>query len=125
MDFARASQHQMIESVYKGMKVVDVAGEKVGTVEYVGMGDPGDVTTEGNRPQEGILGGLVDAVTGGQPEPDVAGPMRDQLIRDGFIKIDGPGLFHTNRYVRSDHIASVKDDTVTLSVRKDELAKER
>jgi uncharacterized protein YrrD len=51
--------------------------------------------------------------------------MRDQLIRDGFVKIDGPGLFHTNRYVRSDHIASVKDDTVTLSVRKDELSQER
>ncbi len=124
MDVGQWSRHPLIASVDKGMAVLDAAGQKVGTVEYVGMGDPSADTTRGNRPQVDLLGQFAEAMTGGQPEPDVPGPLRDQLLRYGFVKVDGPGLFHSNRYVRSDHIASVADQTVTLNVRKDELPKE-
>lgn len=124
MDVGQWSRHPLIGLIEKGMTVLDAAGEPVGTVEDVGMGDPSADTTQGNRPQVGMIGAIAEGVTGRQPEPDVPGPMRDQLLRYGFVKIDGPGLFHTNRYVRSDRIASVTGDTVTLTVRKDDLPKE-
>jgi hypothetical protein len=63
-------------------------------------------------------------VFGDEREPDVPGPLRAQLLRYGFVKVDGPGLTDTDRYVRSDRIASVSGDTVTLSVSKDRLAEE-
>jgi hypothetical protein len=52
--------------------------------------------------------------------------MRARLLRTGYIKIDSPGfLIETDRYVPSDQIASVTDDTVRLRVTKDTLVKER
>ena len=125
MDLGQWSRHPLIGSINDGMAVLDADGQKVGTVEYVGMGDPSADTTRGNMPQMGIFEAFADSVSDRQPEPDVPAPLRDQLLRYGFVKVDGPGLFHTNRYVRSDHIASVTDNTVTLTVRKDDLPKER
>ena len=115
----------LIELVRDGMTVVDVAGEEVGEVEYVQMGDPQAATTEGNEQGEpGLLGNVANAVFGDEREPDVPGPLRAQLLRYGFVKVDGPGLTDTDRYVRSDRIASVSGDTVTLSVSKDRLVTE-
>ena len=125
MDLGQWSRHPLIGTITEGMTVLDADGQQVGTVEYVGMGDPSADTTRGNMPQVGMLEAVADSLTGGQPEPDVAAPLRDQLLRYGFVKVDGPGLFHTNRYVRSDHIASVTGNTVTLTVRKDDLPRER
>jgi hypothetical protein len=116
---------RLIEHVYDGMKVVDAAGEKVGEVEYVQMGDPEAATTQGNEPADGgFLGDVARAVGGDEREPDVPEPKRSQLLRMGFIKVDGPGLLETDRYVRADRIARVADDTVTLTVTKERLPEE-
>ena len=115
-----------IERVREGMVVADAAGERLGTVEYVKMGDPEAVTGQGNEPDEpGLVGRVGMAILGDEREPDVAEPVRSQLLRTGFIKVDGPGLFGTDRYVRGDLIGAVTDDTVTLTVRKDQLPAER
>ena len=124
---AGSSSGSMIEQVTEGMAVIDAAGEKVGKVEYVQMGDPQAVTTEGNEPnvgEPGLLGGFGRAIGGDQGEPDVAEPGRSTLLRYGFLKVDGPGLTGTDRYVRSDLIGSVSEDTVTLRVNKDQLPRE-
>src|SRR3954471_11500252 len=77
-----------IELVHEGMKVVDSAGEKVGTVEGLKMGDPGAATDEGNELRdEGFLGDIAEAFGGDEREPDVPGPMRARLLRSGYIKV--------------------------------------
>ena len=115
-----------IELIHEGMTVVDSAGQKVGTVEGLKMGDPGAVTEQGNEFQDtGFLGDIAE-VFGDEREPDVPGPMRARLLRSGYIKVDSPGfLIETDRYVTADQIASVSGDTVRLRVTKDALVKEK
>src|SRR5205814_9554725 len=82
-----------IELVREGMSVVDAAGEKVGKVEGLKMGDPEAVTTAGNenRPTD-LIGQVVRTWAGDEVEPDLPEPRRSELLRSGFIKVDGPGL---------------------------------
>ena len=105
-----------ISQVREGMRVVDAAGDEVGKVDYVKMGDPSAQTTMGEEPDDG---GLLGDNRGG--EPGVEEPFRSELIRVGFIKVDVSGWFTGHRYVRADQIASVSGDTVMLSVNKDTL----
>src|SRR5947209_4632952 len=99
-----ARQPQLIERVYEGMKVVDAVGREIGKVSYVQMGDPEAATTQGNRPMRtGLLGDIAQAISPAvEPEPEVAEPLWSELTRLGFIKVDGPGLFEAERYVRAD-----------------------
>ncbi|MGE3913662.1 MAG: hypothetical protein AB7K36_30210 [Chloroflexota bacterium] len=114
-----------IELVREGMTVVDSTGEKVGKIEGLKMGDPGTATEMGNELQEtGFLGDIAEAFAGDEREPDVPGPLRAQLLRSGYIKVDGGFFFGTDRYVTPDRIQAVRDDTVHLTVPKDQLIKE-
>jgi hypothetical protein len=115
-----------IELVREGMTVIDSAGEKVGKVEGLKMGDPGAVTEQGNELQDtGLLGNIAEVFVGDEREPDVPGPMRARLLRSGYIKVDAPGfLIETDRYVSADRIASVEGDTVRLRVLKDQMVEE-
>ena len=103
-----------ISQVREGMTVVDAAGNELGKVDYVKMGDPSAMTTMG---EEMDTGGLL----GGDDEPDVEDPFRSELIRVGFIKVGGSGLFGRARYAPADQIASVEGDTVRLSIDKNAL----
>ena len=128
MGEAVGSVVRSMEMIEEGMTVVDLAGEKVGKVEYVQFGDAEAVTTEGNdleRPGGGFIGEAALGVLGDEREPDVNEPLRTQLLRYGFIKVDGPGLMDTDRYVRADLVGNVSDDVVTLKVSKDQLPKEK
>lgn len=112
-----------IEMVREGMHVFDSAGDDIGTVEYVRMGDPAALTTRGNETEVGgFIRGIADTIVGS--EPDVPQPLKARLARTGFVKIDGPGLADTDRYVAADRIASVDGDRVALGVTKDQLAVE-
>jgi hypothetical protein len=113
-----------IEMMREGMTVVDSAGEKVGKVEGLKMGDPGAATEAGNEYQDtGLLGDIAKAF-GDEREPDVPEPARAKLLRSGYIKVDGGVLIETDRYGPADLIASVSGDTVRLRVPKDQLIKE-
>ena len=111
-------KNSLIERVYDGMRVVDVDGHDIGKVEMVKMGDPEALTARGNR---------VGPATGVTPldsdynEPEVPQPIRDDLLRVGFIKVDGAGLFDSDRYFRADVIESVDGDTVRIRLPKDRL----
>jgi hypothetical protein len=106
------------------MSAVDSTGRELGTVELVRMGDPDAVTTRGNEPAPAEVVEAVSAAVFGS-EPEVPEPKRSQLIRLGFIKIDGPGLSDTDRYVRSDHISAVSGERVVLAVSKEQLLVEQ
>ena len=111
--------------VQEGMRVVDAAGEDLGKVEYVQMGDPEAVTTEGNehRPTD-LVGRVVERALPDESEPDVRDPMRTELQRTGYLKIGGHGIGSKARYVSSERVSAVSGDTVRLSVRKGDLPKE-
>ena len=112
-----------ISRVRVGMTVRDASGQDLGTVERVEIGDPDAATTQGNAPaHHDIVTDFAAAAFGGDAE--VAEPKRSQLLRYGFIRIDGPGLTDTDRFVRSDKIENVAGNTVTLSVTKDQLPAE-
>jgi hypothetical protein len=122
-DTGATQRTRAIEQVREGMTVVDATGEELGTVELVRMGDPQAVTTRGNVRQTNDLMEIVAKVFTGA-EPSLSEAKREQLVRYGFIKIDGPGLTDTDRYVRSDKIREVSGETVVLAVSKDQLPTE-
>ena len=111
--------------VQEGMHVVDAAGEDLGKVEFLQMGDPEAVTTEGNehRPDD-LVGGLVEGAVPEVSEPVVPDPLRAELQRTGYLKIGGHGIGGKARYVSSERVSAVTGDTVRLSVRKGDLARE-
>jgi hypothetical protein len=113
-----------INMVREGMQVVDSQGEKVGKVAYVKIGDPETATTQGNEMSSPDTIGTAIAQPINSDEPKVAGGVRNTLVRKGFIKIKTGGLFTKNRYVDSECVASVSDDTVLLNVPKDETIAE-
>jgi hypothetical protein len=95
-----ATGHE-ISAVREGMHVVDVDGEKVGTVKEVHFGDPGAVTSEGQ--DVGI--GADDLPVG----------VRDRLLRTGYLRVHG-GLFGGKRYASAEDVERVEGDVVHLSV---------
>ena len=122
---ALAQEQTLIEQVREDMQVVDASGDDIGKVTYVKMGDPDAVTTQGEETgRDGGLLGDAQGLFGGEDEPKVDGSERNQLVRVGFIKVGGGGLFGRGRYATGDQIASVSGDTVTLNVMKDDLLRE-
>ena len=121
MDPSNRAPGGAIEDVRPGMAVVDAAGERLGTVELVRMGDPSAATarTYEQPTAAGIVGQVLDAFA--IEEPDVPEPLRSRLLQAGYVKVDGPGLTGSDRYVRADQIAAVNDDTVRLTVAKSQL----
>ena len=125
MHSSELSGSDPIGRVHEGMHVVDSSGEDIGRVEAVSMGDPQASTTAGNeeRGRPGAIGIVAEAF-GGEREPDVPEPLRSRLVREGYIKVDGPNLLDTDRYVPSDYVRDVSEDRVQLSVPKERLSKE-
>ncbi len=96
--FKNAGVHSTEALMYvrNGMHVVDAVGEEVGTVEFVKMGDPTAATTRGSigPGDTSIVGMALDAVFG--DDPDLSEAKRSQLLRYGYIKVDGSGLVETD-----------------------------
>jgi hypothetical protein len=109
-DEYRGSRIGPITQVLEGMPVVDAAGEQIGKVEFVKLGDPEAVTAQGED-------------TAGS-EPHVVGELRERLLRVGFIKIDRKGLLRADAYAAADEIDRVQDGTVHLLVPEKSLLKE-
>lgn len=87
-----------LSQVREGMQVVDRVGGRLGTVELVAMGDPEAVTTQGQeaaRPDQ-VYQQLLQAVFG--REPRIPEQFHEQLVREGFVKIDSKGLLDRDAY---------------------------
>ena len=118
-----------LAQVRDGMDVYDAAGKKVGRVKRVFLGGavpadrPGQVTEEARREggyDETFWGDLFESF---RPSGGLSDEMRLNLERQGFIEIEGEGLFAADRYATADKIASVGDGRVTLSAPADALPK--
>jgi hypothetical protein len=121
MDNSSIFKTQLIERVQEGMRVIDADGKDIGRVEHLKMGDPEALTTAGNEPT--VSAGYVP-LTDDADEPEVPEPIRSDLLRVGYVKVDGPGILDTDRYLRADVIERVEGDKVYLRLPKDRLAVE-
>lgn len=128
--------------VTEGMSVVDANGEELGRIESVVMGDATAATTAGQEyaaepdpdlvvgapagsasttAGAGVVAGL-GGIFGGGDGPDLAEPMRSQMLRAGYVKIDGKGWFGSDLYASADQVADVSNGVVRLNVAKEGLA---
>lgn len=106
-----------------GMRVVDAGGEDVGTVEDIKAGDPEAVSAQGQAAGgPGLMGDLSAAFVGA--EPDLPTELAERMLRVGYIKIDGKGLFAKDLYAAADRIDRVEGNTVHLGVSRDQLVPE-
>ncbi|GIG36308.1 hypothetical protein [Cellulomonas pakistanensis] len=109
-----------IASAQEGMRVVDASGDEVGTVREVSFGDPGAVTSEGQR-TGGTGGFLADAARSLVGPDDLSPSDQERLARLGYVRIDAKGLFKSDRFAAGDQVAAVEGDVVQLSVAKEQL----
>lgn len=110
-----------LAQVQEGAPVLDSTGAQVGTVEYVKMGDPGAVTTRGQR--SGTEGGLLEDLARAFGTRELPRQQAERLLRTGFLKVDAKGLFSRDCYVGADEVAHVTNGTVHLAVTSDEVTR--
>src|SRR5260221_655976 len=68
---------------------------------------------------------LVDDIARGFTSDDkLPRELEQRLLLNGFIRVDGGGLFGSARYVLPEQIAGVSRDRVQLRVTRDELLKQ-
>jgi hypothetical protein len=113
-----ANPYGLIARVREGMTVVDAAGQEIGRVRMIQMGDPAAVSTEGQYQEVALL----------RPsEPDLPPALRPGMLRMGFVKVEPAGPPRPGKhdhYVRSDQIAAVAGGRVTLAVTESKLAEQ-
>jgi len=122
--------NRLLTQVYEGTTVYSRTGAKIGTVEYVYLGELAERADGHDREQaypsapgggEGsLIGEFAREVVLAEQIP--AG-LRDRLLRHGLLRINSTGLFAADRYVMPDQIASVSPYRVTLRVSRNELLK--
>jgi Uncharacterized protein conserved in bacteria (DUF2171) len=118
MSSAVPGESTPIAAVRPGMSVVDLAGEHVGTVEMVKAGDP-DAATVQDQASGGLVAEAKRAFGGG--EPRVPSELASQLVRAGYVKVDGRGILGRDVYVAAVQVKDVVDDVVHLGVSQTEL----
>jgi hypothetical protein len=133
-----SDRHQAIEQVREDMKVIDVNGDEIGKVAAIKMGNPNAATVSvaEQTPDDTLLDQpLVAAPITSSASGVLAAPVAPvgafdedtidpNLLRIGYIRVDAKGWFNRDLLVPADAITSVTADTVTISLAKDELAKE-
>jgi hypothetical protein len=115
------------ESIEVGMKVFDSELREIGRVDDLKY--PENATAPGvepatvdaaDTPEDNTL---VDAVAEAFGREDVPEPLRSQLLRDGYVRLDASGLFASDRYILPEQIARMTADGIQLNVTIDALIK--
>ena len=120
----------ILQQIYEGMAVHDRTGRRIGTVEYVYLGEVAESSEQGGydgQPAAALTsseGSLIEefakAVLLTERVPDI---WRERLLSYGFIRINRFGLFTADRYALPSQIAGATADRVLLNVDLDELLK--
>jgi len=128
--FEQHHNSRILTQIYERMTVYDRAGDKIGTVEHVYLGAVSEeadkhgggrgTASSPGRSESSLIEDFARAIF---PADQVPEPLRQRLLRHGFIRIDSTSLFAADRYVMPDQIADVSEDRVTLRVTRDELIK--
>ena len=109
------------QGIRLGMPVFDVNGEVVGRVEKVhtGYDIPGIPRTDSDA-DEAISDAFEETF---DPVDELDEELLEDLYRGGFIRVEGPNLLGSDRYVETENIAEVSPEGVHLNVRADEVRK--
>lgn len=128
--FESEQVNPILLQVYEGMIVHDQTGDKIGTVEYVYLGEVAEVpedfrwgeqTSSTLNSKEGsLIEEFANAILLTERVSDI---WRERLLSYGFIRINSTGLFAVDRYAMPSQIATVVDDHVMLCVNRNELIK--
>jgi hypothetical protein len=119
--------NETMAGIHRDMDVYDVHGDKVGSVEFVQMGDEDPANaqidaTSDQRPEihdSALVDTMGRVLAPGEVLPE---EMIARLRRYGYIRINF-GLLRSDRFASHDQIASVGADRVTLNVPGDALLK--
>lgn len=109
-------RNDLLAMIKEGMTVVDVDGDRVGTVSFVHMADLNDPDDNPGQRDAGLLGALDDVF-----DPDEDGDVTARMLREGYVKIDATGIFSDDKYIEPHEIAGVEGDTVQLRLDKDSI----
>jgi len=120
-------QAGILGQVKEGMEVYDNAGEQVGTVNFVRIGeeDPTNIEVEAatgdprTPPQNKILEEVARVLGKMDNIPD---EIKERMWRYGYVRID-MGTLHSDRIALHTEVDRVADNRVRLSVNQDELHK--
>ena len=114
--------------IHIGMTVYDSAHHAIGKVEDFKFSEnednpdvqPADIDgTDRKNGRESILTAIAEAF-GAEEIPE---PLRDRLLREGYIRLDTKGLLAKDRFILPSQIASSVGDEIMLNVDKDQLVK--
>ena len=125
--FDSSASNELLGRIREGMTVVDANGDDIGRVDEIRMGDPEAATIEGQAMDRNntIVDDAAAAFGAREDGPDVPEPFRDELMREGYIRVDGKGWIDTDRYLRASDIADAVGDTVRLRVAKEALPSDK
>ncbi|WP_018252634.1 hypothetical protein [Salinispora mooreana] len=116
------NEQRALSRVTTGMRVVDVAGSEIGTVDLVQRDDPNAVTVQAPATDPGSsLNELIEATA--VEEPDVPADLAARLRHSGYLKVSTNRVRAGAVYVPADQIAAVTD-AVRLEVPLAELPAE-
>jgi hypothetical protein len=120
----------ILRQICEGMAVHDQTGHRIGTVEYVYLGEVAESYEDCGYYERaasvltGSEGSLIEefakALLLTEQLSDI---WRERLLSYGFIRINSSRLFTSHRYVLPSQIAGVAGDRVLLYVDRDELLK--
>jgi hypothetical protein len=128
--FESEQVNPILLQVYEGMTVYDQAGDKIGTVEYVYLGEVAEASEDFCQAEQtsstltSTEGSLIEefakAILLTERVSDI---WRERLLSYGFIRINSTGFFTADRYAMPSQIATVADHRVMLCVNRNELIK--
>ena len=119
----------ILSLVREGMPVEDANGHQVGEVEDLYLGETSQSEEEMGKgaatgspldltPDDTLVEDIAEGLADGEELPDV---LRERLRREGFIQVEGDGLFGQDRYILPDQIDAVRNGRVILNVPYDDL----
>ncbi len=121
--FERPGENPLIH-VHQGMRVFDVDGNEIGTVEHIYLGQK-------TRPDTDRLSGSMEQVSEelevegdrviveGFPDildaHNIPADILDRMLHEGYILVDPNGPLGAIHYILPDQIASVSEEGVHLA----------
>ncbi len=116
--------------VREDMDVYDVNGDHIGEVEFVYLGETNPTASERGQGSATVTDPrmrgetIVDVVARAFADDEVPDVLQRRLLHEGYIRVEGDGLFASDRYVLPTQIASVSGEGVRLNVPRSELIKD-
>ncbi len=121
-------QHSVLNDIYEGMPVYDQDQQKIGEVEAIHFGASSNEqraygvgsssVSEGEIPETNPITDVLASVFDPSEMPEELG---NKLWQSGFVRIAGTGLFASDLYITPNQIDKVTDESVYLTVDRDEL----